>query len=229
MPRFLADIRRQTEAVIEGKDVRHILGPLRRKIGDELFIRDQEKGYRARITDAGPDRITLEILSSQELHERCSCAVRLGMSLIDLKDMDDLIRCVTELGVSEIHPLVSARSNVRDIGEKRMQRWRQIILEAVKQCERRSIPMIHEPRMLQDFLQHNAPAWTCRLVASLSSDACLGDYRGREAGVLIGPEGGFTDSEARMILSSGFIPVHMGKTVLRSYTAALTAVGVLAM
>jgi 16S rRNA (uracil1498-N3)-methyltransferase len=229
VPRFFADIQEQGEAVITGKDVHHILGPLRRKIGDELPIRDNERGYRARITGFSPGRITLEVLSSQELSERCSCRVHLGMSLIDLKDMDDLMRCVTELGVSEIHPLVSGRSNVREIGEKRLQRWRQIIMEAVKQCERRSIPVLHEPMMLQEFLKRVSPAWPCRLVASLSSDAGLQDYRHQEAGILIGPEGGFPDQEMENILSSGFVPVHMGKTILRSYTAAVTAVGALAM
>ncbi len=229
MPRFFAEIREQGEAIITGRDVRHITGALRMKIGDELSIRDRERGYLARITAAGPGGITLEILSSHELTDRGARRVHLGMCLIDLKDMDDLMRCATELGVSEIHPLIAGRSNVRAIGEKRLERWRQIIMEAIKQCERRSIPILHEPLMLEDFLQHIAPAWPYRLVALLSSDTSLGEIRSQEAGILIGPEGGFTDSEMEKILCCEFIPVSMGRTILRSYTAAVTAVALLAL
>ena len=229
MPRFFADILSNGQAVITGKDVSHILGPLRKKIGDELSIRDRETGYRARITEAGRGRITLEVLSSQELSDRGSCRVHLGISLIDLKDMDDLMRGVTELGVSEIHAVVSGRSNVRHIGEKRMQRFRQIILEAIKQCERRTIPVLHEPLLLEEFLEHISPAWPNRLVALPSSQISLWDCRREDTGILIGPEGGFSESEVEKIISCAFTPVHMGRTVLRSCTAALTAVALLAM
>ena len=229
MPRFFADILSHGQAVITGKDASHILGPLRKKVGDELSIRDHETGYRARITAADPGRITLQVLSSQELSDRGCCRVHLGISLIDLKDMDDLMRGVTELGVSEIHPVISGRSNVRDIGGKRMQRFRQIILEAIKQCERRSIPVLHEPLMLGEFLERVAPAWPNRLVASPLSHVSLRDYRREDAGILIGPEGGFSEPELERIISCAFTPVHLGRTVLRSYTAALTAVALLAM
>lgn len=229
MPRFFADILSGSEAVITGKDVSHILGPLRKKIGDELFIRDHETGYRGRITATGGGRIAIEMLSSQELSDRGCCRVHLGISLIDLKDMGDLMRGVTELGVSEIHPVISGRSNVRDMGEKRMQRFRQIILEAIKQCERRSIPVLHEPLMLDEFLEASVPAWPNRLVALPSSQVSLRDCRHEHAGILIGPEGGFSESETERIISCAFTPVHMGRTILRSSTAALTAVALLAM
>lgn len=229
MPRFFAEIDDRDHAVITGKDVSHILGSLRKEVGDELAIRDRQRGYMARIISAGAQNLSLEILYAQDLAERSARIVHLGISLIDLRDMDDLIRSVTELGVSEIHPLIAKRSNVRDVREKRADRWRQIIQEAIKQCERLKVPVLHEPLIIDEFLWKTAPSWPCRLVASLSSEISVRDSKDGEVGIMIGPEGGFTRDEMEGILASGFVPVHMGKTVLRSCTAAVTAVGILAL
>jgi 16S rRNA (uracil1498-N3)-methyltransferase len=229
MPRFFAEIHPDGEAFITGRDVHHVLRTLRRKAGDELPVRDHEQGYLARITHVSPERIGLEVLSREELSDRGSRRVRLGMALIDLKDMNDLIRTVTELGVAEIHPVVCARSNVRDIGAKRLERWRQIVLEAIKQCERRSIPEVFEPLTLEEFLDRTAPGWPCRLVASLRAETPVSECLGPDTGILIGPEGGFPDTEMERILAAGFIPVSMGKTILRACTAAAAATAVLAM
>ncbi len=229
MPRFFAETDPGGHAVITGQDVYHIMGPLRKGVGDELPIRDHEMGYMGRIVSMNSREISLEILFSQELSERGSRLVHLGMSLIDLKDMDLLIREVTELGVLEIHPLIARRSNVREIGEKRLKRWRQIVSEGMKQCQRRSTPLLHEVSSLNEFLIKTAPSWPCRLVASLESELSIQDCKVTEAGILIGPEGGFTPEEMEKIHVSGFTSVHMGKTTLRAYTAAVTAVGILAM
>jgi 16S rRNA (uracil1498-N3)-methyltransferase len=228
VPRFFAEIDGQGRAVVTGSDVRHITGPLRRGVGDELAIRVGEQGMRGRITAVSPRAIVLEILSSQELFDRGPAKVHLGVSLIDLKEMDGLVRRVTELGVAEIHPVVAERSNVRDIRERRSGRWLGIVLEAVKQCERRTIPVLHEPLTLRELLEATAPSWPRRLVASLGSDLPIQEAKAPEVGILIGPEGGFSPRETEAILASGFTPVHMGRTILRASTAAMTAVGVLA-
>jgi 16S rRNA (uracil1498-N3)-methyltransferase len=229
MPRFFAEIIDTGRAVITGKDARHIQGPLRKKTGDELFIRDHSMGYAARISTISSQKVELEILYPQELFERAAVRVYLGMSLIDLKDMDQIIRVVTELGVSEIYPLIAERSNMRAVSNRRIERWKSIIKEAVKQCERRVVPCIHEPVPLIQFIWKPPVSWKRRLVASLNSDECIYDFRGDDAGILIGPEGGFTSSEMETICTQGFIPVNMGGSILRSITASITAVGVLGM
>jgi len=229
MPRFFAEIEDEDHAVIKGKDARHIQGPLRKKIGDDLFIRDYATGYSARISKIAGQKIDLEILSAQELLDRGTTTVHLGMSLIDLKDMDGLIRMVTELGVADIYPLIADRSNIRSLSGTRCDRWNTIIAEAVKQCERRTIPRIHEPLPLMQGIRTIASAWECKLVAFQNADTSIRDCKAQETGILIGPEGGFSSLEMDEMLSCGFIPVRMGRTVMRSLTAAVTAVGILGM
>jgi 16S rRNA (uracil1498-N3)-methyltransferase len=228
MPRFFAHMDGGDRAVVTGRDVSHITGPLRKRVGDELAIRVGERGFAGRITGAGPRGITLEILSEQELRDRGEAKVHLGVSLIDLKEMDMLIRGVTELGVSEIHPVIAERSNVRDVRDTRSERWRGIILEAVKQCERRTVPVLHEPLPMDELLAKAALSWGSRLVALAGADLPIMEAQAPEAGILIGPEGGFSPGETGLILSAGFTPVHMGRTILRAATAAVAAVGILA-
>ena len=195
MPRFFAELEDADSAVITGGDARHIQGPLRKKIGDELSVRDRVKGYMARITSISPQKIGLKITSSQELYERGTTRVHLGMSLIDMKDMDLLIRAVTELGVTGMHPLIAERSNIRTVSDSRRDRWNTIVTEAVKQCERRVIPRIHEPLPLKDFIHSPVSSWEMRVVASQGAEVPLHECRAQETCVLIGPEGGFSPAE----------------------------------
>jgi 16S rRNA (uracil1498-N3)-methyltransferase len=113
MPRFFSDVQGPT-ALITGKDVNHITGPLRKQIGDELLIRDAGQGFRARITSISKADVSLDIIERQELEDRGSRQLHLAVSIIDLKDMDDLMRLVSELGVASIHPVIAERSNIRD-------------------------------------------------------------------------------------------------------------------
>jgi 16S rRNA (uracil1498-N3)-methyltransferase len=228
MPRFFAEMDEQGRAVVTGKDVHHITGPLRRGVGDELAFRVGDQGFTGRIVAVSPKTITLEVRGEQELYDRGDARVHLGVSLIDLKDMDLLVRGVTELGVAEIHPVVAERSNVRDIRDRRSERWLGIVHEAVKQCERRTIPLIHEPVPIAGLLEKTASSWGKKLVALSSADLPLAGVRASEAGVLIGPEGGFSPRETELILAAGFTPVHMGRTVLRAVTAGMAAVAILA-
>lgn len=228
MPRFFAEIHRFPLAVIEGRDsIRHISGPLRKRQGDELAIRIGSQGYRARISSLTPRKIELEIMGEETLRDRSPAAVHLAMCLIDLKDMDDTVRSATELGVSQIQPLICARSNIRDVTQARLARWRSIILEAVKQCDRRSIPEIREPMPLQAYAATSPPPAATRLVAHREAERSLVEFRGGDCIILIGPEGGLSEDEMRLLTQSGFIPVGLGGTTLRAATAAVSALSIL--
>lgn len=228
MPRFFAEIDRFPVAFIGGRDsIRHILGPLRKKRGDEIAVRIGNQGYRARISSVASDKILLDILAEDTLRDRSPAIIHLALCLIDLKDLDDTIRSTTELGVSHIHPVISARSNVRTVTEARLARWDSIIMEAIKQCDRMTIPLIHQPLSLEAFLSSEAALSGTRLVAHKDARHSLLEYRGRDCLILIGPEGGLSGDELDMLAARGFIAVGMGNTTLRATTAAISAVAIL--
>jgi 16S rRNA (uracil1498-N3)-methyltransferase len=230
MPRFFAEITHFPVAVIHDlPSVHHISGPLRKRKGDEIDIRDMLKGYRARIVSIESRQIVLEILTEQDLMDRFSATIHLGMCLFDLKDMEDAVRYSTELGVSSIHPVVSERSNIRSISESRYKRWQAIVLEAVKQCERKSIPVLHRVESLEKFIHSTCRSWGVRLVAIQDANEFISAYKEQDMGVLIGPEGGFTSKELDMILPEGFIPISLGNTTLRAVTASIAALSILGL
>jgi len=230
VPRFFADITDNGQAIITGQDVRHITGPLRKRHGDTLLIRDDTQGYTARISTIKPGEVILDILSLDELHDRGINLIHLGVSIIDLKEMDVLLRYVTELGVSHIHPIIAARSNIRKIPPKRIQRWHDIIREALKQCQRKSVPVLHETTTLVDFVRYDFnDVGLVRLVTCFDAADMVNDYHGRDVCVLVGPEGGFTSEEMGVISANDFHQVNMGRSILRTVTAAITAVAVLGM
>jgi len=230
MPRFFAEITQFPVAVIKGRDiVHHITGSLRKRRGEEIAIRVGTKGFRARITSIGSEEILVYIMDEEGLQDRSNAIVHLAMCLFDMKDFEDAIRSATELGVSYIYPVISSRSNIRSITEARYARWQTIILEAVKQCDRMTIPSIQRPVSLDVFIHEISDRWDTRLVAHKGAEHSISKYLGNNVGILIGPEGGFSSEEFRMITNSDYIAVSLGNTNLRATTAAITAVGILGM
>jgi 16S rRNA (uracil1498-N3)-methyltransferase len=230
MPRFFAEITSYPLAVIDDMaSIRHISGPLRKKMGDEIDIRDELNGYKARISSIEHHRIVLEIITAQDLFDRCEAKLHLAMSLIDIKDMDDTIRFAAELGVSDIYPIISTRSNIRSISDARYKRWQTLVLEAVKQSGRKSIPLVHMTESLEELVHSSSRHWEYRLVAFQGARDSISTYKKTDIGILVGPEGGFTSLESDMILQEGFIPVNLGNTTLRAVTAAITALSVLGL
>ncbi|HPI93838.1 MAG TPA: RsmE family RNA methyltransferase [Deltaproteobacteria bacterium] len=230
MPRFFAEIIEFPSACIEDpSSVRHITGPLRRRRGDELAVRVGDQGYRAVITSIRAGKIMLEILSGQNLRDRGGGAVHLGLCLFDLRELEDSLRSVIELGVTDIHPVISTRSSVRAVTAARFSRWHAIVLEAVKQCERKTVPVIHEPVDVQTLVRQESRGWDRRLFAHQDARQVISPVPGHDVGIVIGPEGGFTDEEILMMKAEGFTAVSMGNTTLRAVTAAITAVGILGL
>lgn len=177
-----------------------------------------------------------------------SLPVRLGIALIKTDRLEWCIEKLTELGVTEIVPVLTrhcvARVSHDAKGEGRqalkLVRWQAIAREAAEQCERATIPPVVKPQDLAYFLSHpssggrNELRFICveRLSASplakaLSFEISNGDLSAM-AGIdsislLVGPEGGFTASEITCAQEQGWMPVTLGPRILRSETAAIAA------
>ena len=143
----------------------------------------------------------------------------------------------TEIGIDRIVPLIGEHSERKVYKTERAQR---IALSATKQSLKARIPEIAEPVSVKSFIadaschsDSERSEESLRLIAYCFEDAehprtsireALASFRGREITVLIGPEGDFSQQEAALALRSGYTPVHLGPSRLRTETAALTAV-----
>jgi len=154
-------------------------------------------------------------------------------SLIKFDHFEWMIEKATELGVAEIVPVESARSErgLARAAEKRLERWRRIGLEASQQSRRAHLPEIQEPVRFQAALSHAA---NHRYVLDEEPGgkpllSALPPERKAEDSItlLTGPEGGWTDEERSAFIAAGWSRVTLGPLILRAETAVLTALGVI--
>lgn len=142
--------------------------------------------------------------------------------------MDDIVRQATELGVTTIAPLTSDRTLLQPSSQK-LDRWRRIAQEAAEQSERQVIPTILEPIAFRDAVHQFDSGQRLIGVTRSNAAALRSCLRPSESiAVAIGPEGGWSAAEVEMAIAAGFLPVSLGKRILRAVTAAIVAIGLIA-
>jgi len=164
------------------------------------------------------------------------CALTLVQAVPKGKNMDFIIQKAVELGAARIAPLFSDRTVVKldpADAEKKQAKWREIAIEACKQCGQNRVPEISLPRTPKSFFE-SGERFDLMLIASLQPDAkrikqVLAEHPSpKTACVLVGPEGDFTPAEVALAKSHGCQPVTLGPIILRTETAALYCLSVLA-
>ncbi len=216
----------------------HALDVLRLKVGDRVTVFNGE-GAEAMAEIAKADRGGIA-LAAVQTHQTppLGCAITLGQAIPKGKNMELIIEKATELGAAGIAPLLSERTVVQcsaDEALKKKQKWQRVAVEACKQCGQNWLPTIHTPQTPKDFFAGNH-RFDLMLVASLQSDsrhlkatlAEFGAQRPRSVLVLVGPEGDFTPAELALARSSGCRPISLGPIILRTETAAIYSLSVLA-
>lgn len=152
----------------------------------------------------------------------------LAQSLCSNDRMDWIVQKATELGTAEIVPLIAQRSvpRLREArADRRIEHWRAVAIAACEQCGRNTLPLIHPPRELRSWLaqRHDRAGSSYILLPGGATTLHKLAPPQQECTLLIGPEGGFTEEEARQAQQTGFIPVSLGSRLLRTETAALAA------
>ena len=154
----------------------------------------------------------------------------LFFSLIKYGRIDWLVEKATELGVSHLCPIITDRTVVRRINPNRLKKH---IIEAAEQSERLTIPVLYNIKKLSElfndnFLSNKIIVYCDERVTKPKIQEAMENYKYSDLAILIGPEGGFTLSEKKFLyLKENVISVTLGKRILRSDTAALTALALL--
>jgi 16S rRNA (uracil1498-N3)-methyltransferase len=223
-------------------ETHHLTRVLRLSFGEEVFVFDgRGREYRCSFVALELSCARLEI--SEALLDKVEPAIHitLAQALAKGEKFDLIIQKATELGVSAIAPLATVHADVKlsdERSEKRLERWRRISLEAMKQCGRRRLVDIAPPVTLKDFLDpvrsQDAGAFGLSLLRTLlvfseRGGACITDVLARRVDnravvALVGPEGGWSDEELTLLDERGARAVTLGPRVLRTETAAVVAV-----
>lgn len=240
MRRFLIDHKADCpgKARLEGLEAHHARNVLRLSTGDMVEVIDgQGFEYHCRIKAMHPDRVELDILAPKEAAAESELDFTLGLGLLKSDKMELVVQKGTELGLSGLVPIRAARSTVKldeDRGKKRIERWKNISRQALKQC-RRGRPVDIKPASdLKTFIAsaENADLKIVLHITNLNhgnnwAQALSGFPRPRRVFGLVGPEGGFTEEEITMAVEAGFLVLGMGPRIMRAETAALALIAVL--
>ena len=232
--------------VIDNKDdLHHMTKVLRLKEGDEVDISDSiEWEYRAKIVSLSPEEAQLEILDKQAFAGEPEVEVTLFQGIPKQGKMETIIQKCVELGVHEIVPVFMDRTVVVDRGNfsKKIDRWNKVSAEAVKQCRRGIIPQVTEAVKMSDalaqfadfdlvlFPYENEKGATIKDALLTATNPMYQEITGNaleKIAVIIGPEGGFSDEEAKAIVEAGGQSVSLGKTILRTETAGMAALAMI--
>ena len=220
---------------IEGEEVKHIRKVLRLKAGDQIIVFDGVgKEYEGTILEEKPSSVLVKIQNIFFLQKDSPVEVTLAQSLLKGEKMDFLIQKATELGVKEIIPFSSSRSVPlleRLRRRQRHRRWERIAVEASKQCGRGVVPKIESVKDFSEILQL-ASRDRLRLILWEREGVKLKEVLGKmeeKARIffVVGPEGGFSREEVDEAGKSGFIPVTLGRRILRAETAGLCLLSIL--
>lgn len=206
----------------------YIARVLRLGAGDAVQLFDGSgREYRGALLEAGKKRVLVELCEELAGMTESPLAIHLGQGLSRGERMDWAIQKATELGVSEITPLVSERCEVRlkdERADKRLAHWRQVAISACEQCGRSVLPVIHPPVTLAEW-QVSVQA-ELKLVLHPVAVPLQQHARPQSLAFLIGPEGGLSEAEVTAAQAAGFQPARLGPRVLRTETAPVVALSV---
>ena len=230
IPRFFCPFPLHPGATVElaAEAAHHALKVLRVGAGDTAILFDGRGGqWRATLNPAGKAlRATLDAF--EEIDREPPLALTLAQCLPAGDKMDLVVQKAVELGVRRIQPVAAKRSVIRlsgDRAERRVEHWRQIAIAACEQSGRNSVPAVAPILDLPQYLGHAAQDNGLRFVCAPGATASLRDLAAPTTPIslLVGPEGGFEESELLAARAAGFQPVGLGPRVLRTETAGLGA------
>lgn len=222
---YLPEIEPGTELVSFSKEEsRHLVRVLRKTRGDLIFITDGKGNrYQAEIVEPGEKRCQVRILSVEAIPEPKGYRLHIAIAPTKMNDRFEwfLEKC-TEIGIDEITPVLCEHSERKKINEERLGK---VILSAMKQSLKYSLPRLNPLRRLEDLVSSTDAQ--VRLIAHCDEGE-KGDLtdliRGKEdILILIGPEGDFSPREIELAHECGFRGLSLGSSRLRTETAGVVA------
>ena len=216
-------ISKNTTSLLSKEHTHYVANVMRLKRGSNINFFNQEGEWASEVIFLEKDRVEVKFLNKIKEPLKSS-SIELAICLIKKNPMDIILQKATELGVNKIIPIISERTEVKELNYIRAKK---IVIEATEQSNQLAPPKISEVIKLNDLLK-NLDVETKILFADVNSKVNLKtlDLKGSKSlCILIGPEGDFSPSERESILSiPQVIPFVMSKNILRSDTAVISAI-----
>ena len=233
MQRYFANFNNQdASVVIKDGDVHHIKNVMRMKIGDAIYLSNQQLVFYSVITSISDDEVICglqyEIMENSEL----GVHVTIAQGLPKADKFEWIIQKTTELGVSKLIPISSERSIIKldpKKKQKKIDRYQKIAKEASEQSHRTLIPTVSNVMTVKELIEESK-SYTYKAVAYEATtevdyhnfDKIMQEIKPQDSLIVfIGPEGGISNKEMTLLTENGFKIISLGNRILRTETAPI--------
>lgn len=230
MQRYFAKENTNNKLILSDTDIHHIKNVMRMNIGDYIEVIYDSKLHICKINELEPLSLVVDNVIDKE--NKINLDVTIAIGLVKEQKMDLILQKLTELGVNRIIPISMERSIVKLDKErfsKKKIRWETICKEASEQSKRTSIPVIEDIMSIKELSMLEADY---KLVASTKEKDKMLNYYLQNINnyakiiMVVGPEGGISDSEESLLNDNGFDSVSFGNLIFRVETAAIYAASI---
>ena len=231
MPRFYVDtlLNVGDEVSLPSDVVRHII-VLRLKLEQEIILFNNDgHDYHAKIVELGRREALVVVTNKVKNQTEANLIITLMISLISNDKLELVIQKAVELGVQKIIPVITEKTQ-RIKAEReasKLEHWRKIIIAASEQCGRAKLATVSEIKEFATVIDEDKSEINYILSPHHAASKLAKVNNPQSISLLIGPEGGFTESEIRLANEAGFHNLNLGKRILRAETAAITAISLL--
>lgn len=218
-------------AIIKGEEAQHISRVLRMKKGDNVTLCDGEGTfYDATLTDFSDKTVTAQISEGYPAPTEPTVQLTVFQGVPKNPKLETVIQKLTEIGAVRLVPMDTKRAVAKLDKSAKVERLRKIAQEAAKQSKRGIVPEVTDCVPFKKAVEMAAQADLALIPyeeeTEVSLKSALRGKNPKTVSVMIGPEGGFDESEIRMAKDAGLQSVTLGKRILRTETAPLTVASV---
>ena len=220
---YLESIVENSTSLVSREHSHYIVNVMRLKKGSNINFFNKEGEWVGKIISIEKDKVEVKFLNKVKEPSKIS-NIELAICLVKKSPMEIILQKATELRVRKITPIISDRTEVKDLN---FERANKIIIEATEQSNQLNTPDLSQVIKLKDFI-NNISKDEKLFFADVNSKHRLSSKdlgQGKKASVLIGPEGDFSPAERELILSKReTVPFTLSENILRADTAVISAI-----
>ena len=231
MQRYFAISKEKEYLVLKKEDLHHIKNVMRNKIGNQIECIYKENVYICEIESL--DDTKVKILTIENENHELNVDITIAIALVKEQKMDVILQKVTELGINRIIPIEMERSIIK-LDKKRLakkkERWTTICKEAAEQSKRNKVPIIDNLTTLKELVKED---FDIKIICSTKEETNTlkkflpQNIADKKILFIIGPEGGISPKEEEYLITTGMIPISLGKRIMRVETAAIYIASIL--
>ena len=231
MQRYFCNTINNNYFILSENDSHHIKNVMRYHLNDLIEVIYNKDLYICEIIEFNPDKVKIKEI--KKINNELDIKITICQSLVKENKMDLILQKGTELGAYSFIPLNVKNSIVKFSNKdflKKRERWQKIIKEASEQSKRNIIPEVLNIMNIKDIVNLDYDLKLICTVNEMSTTLKFVLQNKKKCDkmiIVIGPEGGFTKDEERFLIEHGFISVSLGKLVLRTETASLSALSMI--